>query len=278
MVAGHYRKKKRRRRRCCYVHNTSFRYRQHLVWQDSTVGHGVKWEALMRDLLSESICTLLLSVHAFRPGLYHAQYPLDELLVIYPCTQLYYINNISAACLCESKLGETDSNRPKLPALSARLNSTLLPRHVSFVQCPKGHLTHAFLAADPQAYCWPLDTDLHGSFGQVLFLHRGDDSLLAGTQASAVSESENKGRVVVPPMFSCDNGEQEVLYTLLCDHRSDCGDSSDEDFCVFRPCVGGTLECNDGRQVGAPSVPSKYTRYFLKVVNNYSLVFSHYER
>jgi hypothetical protein len=42
-----------------------------------------------------------------------------------------------------------------------------------------------------------------------------------------------------------------VPYTLLRDHRPDCIDRSDEDFCVFRACAGGLLPCADLKQVSA---------------------------
>ena len=52
------------------------------------------------------------------------------------------------------------------------------------------------------------------------------------------------------PSFLCSNSVQYVPYTLLCDHRQDCADNSDEDFCQFRPCSGTTpLQCGTSSQV-----------------------------
>ncbi|XP_070179106.1 G-protein coupled receptor GRL101-like [Littorina saxatilis] len=51
------------------------------------------------------------------------------------------------------------------------------------------------------------------------------------------------------PSFTCDNGVQQVPYTLLCDHRQECSDNSDEDFCQFQPCSGSTpLQCGSSKQ------------------------------
>ena len=53
--------------------------------------------------------------------------------------------------------------------------------------------------------------------------------------------------------FQCrDNGRGKsgcVPYTLVCDHRLDCADGSDEDFCVFQPCTYTQSACKDEKQV-----------------------------
>ncbi|KAK7114561.1 G-protein coupled receptor GRL101-like [Littorina saxatilis] len=39
-----------------------------------------------------------------------------------------------------------------------------------------------------------------------------------------------------PPSLPCADGQHTVVYTFVCDFRSDCSDKSDEDFCHFLPC------------------------------------------
>ena len=39
-----------------------------------------------------------------------------------------------------------------------------------------------------------------------------------------------------PPSFQCQSETQRVPYSLVCDHRQDCLDGSDETFCTFLPC------------------------------------------
>ncbi|KAI4873047.1 hypothetical protein NFI96_006125 [Prochilodus magdalenae] len=50
-----------------------------------------------------------------------------------------------------------------------------------------------------------------------------------------------------PTVFTCGNGKC-VPYHYRCDHYNDCGDNSDEEGCVFRPCDTDTeFTCNNGR-------------------------------
>ena len=54
----------------------------------------------------------------------------------------------------------------------------------------------------------------------------------------------------LPPSFTCANEMHGVPYTVVCDHRVDCADRSDEDFCVFPPCHATlSYDCGNG-QVG----------------------------
>ena len=105
---------------------------------------------------------------------------------------------------------------PSLSQLSAGLS-------VKVVACPQGHLTHTFLACDADSMCW----------------------------ASSSSKSDCLAPVTpLPPMFECANGLEAVPYTLVCDYRSDCRDSSDERFCAYPPCSGITsLPCGNTGQV-----------------------------
>ena len=53
------------------------------------------------------------------------------------------------------------------------------------------------------------------------------------------------------PDFLCRSGGQQVSYSFLCDHRQDCWDDSDEDFCslgecahsMAMPCGSSTMVC-----------------------------------
>ena len=100
------------------------------------------------------------------------------------------------------------------------------------ILCPKGHMTHVFLACDVQSDCWA------EGYGE---LDNADVPSYAACPAQLTS---------LPPSFVCTDGEQHVPYTLLCDHRPDCQDRSDEDFCVFPPCTGNSLlQCSTTEQV-----------------------------
>ena len=92
------------------------------------------------------------------------------------------------------------------------LNSSFT-RTMNTITCPKGHMTHTFLACDRRNDCW-----LEPSVG-----HSAGD----GVKCSAPLRP-------LPPSFGCRGEGQFVPYTLVCDHRPDCFDGSDEDFCDFR--------------------------------------------
>ncbi|KAK7473479.1 hypothetical protein BaRGS_00035266 [Batillaria attramentaria] len=83
---------------------------------------------------------------------------------------------------------------------------------VPYTECPAGHVTHDFLACDLQSDCWSRDD----------------------SSASCPA-----------PLFTCTNGFERVHYTFVCDYRPDCGDGSDENFCVFPPCRVTEFSCGN---------------------------------
>ena len=102
---------------------------------------------------------------------------------------------------------------PEPPAMPLDIHS------VRTASCPEGHVIHEFLACDAQSSCW--------ARVDVLCQASRDDDSVAFCGAALTP---------LPPSFPCSNGRGEVPYTLVCDHRPDCSDSSDEKFCVFLPC------------------------------------------
>ena len=92
------------------------------------------------------------------------------------------------------------------------------------VTCGGRHLTHMLLACDALVFCW--------AGGDVTFSHHSD------TWASPTSKTCPVPLVglPLPPSFPCRSLEQRVPYSLVCDHRPDCLDGSDETFCHFLPC------------------------------------------
>ena len=90
------------------------------------------------------------------------------------------------------------------------------------VICPSGHLTHAFLACDVATVCW-VERKVISSF-------------LPDSWALPTSQSCPAKMTSLPPSFLCQSEKQHVPYTLVCDHRPDCLDGSDEKFCKYLPC------------------------------------------
>ena len=90
-----------------------------------------------------------------------------------------------------------------------------------YTLCPHGHVTHVFLSCDVNSHCWSSSFQL---------------------PCRAPGQS-------LPPPFWCITGVEHVPYTLVCDHRQDCSDGSDEDFCVFRQCMENEMSACHSRKV-----------------------------
>ncbi|PVD34066.1 hypothetical protein C0Q70_05328 [Pomacea canaliculata] len=100
------------------------------------------------------------------------------------------------------------------------------------VTCPSQHVTHTFLACDVRSDCWEERYDTLWSCSAPV--------------------------VPVPPAFTCDSGAERVPYTLVCDHRADCSDRSDEDFCQFPPCNVDDFHCDNGQSQKCDHHPQCY--------------------
>ena len=120
---------------------------------------------------------------------------------------------------------------PKNPANATGNMSEMAPVSRSVV-CPGGHLTHEFLACDTQSACWG---------DEYVIYSLSSDAWAVPTSSSCPAPMSS-----LPPSFACEWGEQRVPYSVLCDHRADCRDASDEDFCHFPPChVDRQFQCNN---------------------------------
>ena len=95
---------------------------------------------------------------------------------------------------------------------------------LSMVACPSGHVTHSFLACDLSISCW--------AEGSVTFSLHPETWALPTSQSCPVPQNMTS----LPPSFPCRSDERRVPYSLVCDHRRDCLDGSDETFCKLIPC------------------------------------------
>ena len=130
--------------------------------------------------------------------------------------------------LCETRTVDPKSGSQRamenLPDDSA--NQTLPFPHV---RCPRGHVTHTFLACDAKSSC----------FSRTYV--NSDETVLFSCGVQLHPQT---------PAFACTDGFERVPYSLVCDYRRDCLDNSDEDFCVFAPCAGDTpSQCANSKQV-----------------------------
>ncbi|XP_070183634.1 G-protein coupled receptor GRL101-like [Littorina saxatilis] len=125
--------------------------------------------------------------------------------------RLPYLINI----LCE----KPTSRLAPLESIILPNDTTAWPKDGAYIRCPLHHYTHLFLACDVTSVCWK-----HGGSPRC---------------ESSVTP--------LPPSFTCTNQIERVPYTLVCDHRADCIDRSDEDFCSFAPCRTGHFSCDNGQ-------------------------------
>ena len=136
----------------------------------------------------------------------HVLFPVD----LIKCTLLR-----KAGYLCERSVERERHIQIQFPTLT--LNESLPVQLYS--ACPSGHVTHNFLSCDLQSACW---------------------ARLASSMISCESPL-----VPVPPMFMCSDQFERIPYPLVCDHRPDCRDYSDENFCVFTECSGASFQCGN---------------------------------
>ena len=92
------------------------------------------------------------------------------------------------------------------------------------VFCPDGSVTHMLLACDVETYCWADE--------EITFNSDADSWAVPTSQSCPVQPVTTS----LPPSFQCQSERQHVPYSLVCDHRQHCLDSSDETFCVILSC------------------------------------------
>ena len=117
--------------------------------------------------------------------------------------------------------------------------------HCFLATCRRGHVTHCFLAHDTNSGCWTHD-DIIG---------KEQELWLSNSPLSSCGQS----LTAFPVRFVCVGSGDTLPYTLVCDHRQDCLDNSDEEFCVFPPCTGTTpLKCATSRQVRYVQIKARH--------------------
>ncbi|KAK7476239.1 hypothetical protein BaRGS_00032515, partial [Batillaria attramentaria] len=185
------------------LRTTSKVYQDTVQWEDGTVGYDTSHSAAVgRE--SNQVCA----------ALYFAGF--TAILDFMEC----YTTAIHNFYICEKHHPAQDplstSGSPANITLSVPTRRTL-PFPV--VHCPRGHVTHTFLACDVWSDCFTEDSDIVSD--------------MWGVPSSASCPAPLTS---LPPFMSCDMGSQYVPYSLVCDFRKDCADGSDEEFCVFESC------------------------------------------
>ncbi|XP_070177756.1 G-protein coupled receptor GRL101-like [Littorina saxatilis] len=125
--------------------------------------------------------------------------------------------------LCERRSADKPDKQPNANITLHHPRNRKWP--VSYSPCSEGHTTLSFLSCD--------------SSSREAYV---SESIISGSARRTIGDGGG-------PYFRCDNEVQRLPYTLVCDHRQDCADHSDEDFCHFPPCTGDTpLTCGTYHQ------------------------------
>ncbi|KAL8625090.1 hypothetical protein ACOMHN_030725 [Nucella lapillus] len=176
-------------------------YQKTFVWMDQSVVY-------YRQVFNVSIKPFC-SVRPFKASVELEQQHLRNIMTV-ECNVRYtrhFLCEISTLPEDDDDDDDDDSTSVFIPVPKSALNSS--SHQGMFTVCPAGHVTHSFLSCDWQSSCWLADVVSGGC--------------------------QFPGRPL-PPSFRCRKGAEHVPYSLVCDFRPDCGDESDEAFCVFRPC------------------------------------------
>ncbi|KAL8602213.1 hypothetical protein ACOMHN_022726 [Nucella lapillus] len=137
--------------------------------------------------------------------------------------------HVACQCLCEKNMAMAPGKSGGGVGL-ANPNTSSVP--FRFVHCPLGHVTHSFLVFDFTSHCFEAESTRKTDCAE--------DALSPACQLDLDS---------FPPPFTCTSGLQHVPYSVVCDHRHDCQDKSDEDFCSFPPCdLALQIQCHNGKE------------------------------
>ena len=202
------------------------RYRQALIWEDKTVDYFTEIRSLALKDQSRPACAGLSSLPSYTI-LYECdlerRYAMRYLCQIPhgPKQGHVHYNSVHNDQLFGSV---SKSSRHQTWSSVATINVTAPGQLWNKVSCPGGHVAHTFLACDVSASCL--------AESDVTFSIRPETWALPTSRSCATPPAVTS----LPPSFPCVSGERRVPYTLVCDHRRDCLDDSDEIFCRFTPC------------------------------------------
>ena len=206
------------------------------MWSDLTVACGTGY--ISYSACARACCSVISALLLY--GTYKNIFSFPVLPVIQNCNSGLDLEKVSAFQLCEQDMTEnTNLNSMYMILPLPSLNVSEYENYAHMVTCDTddtAHVTHCFLALDINSVCLTHDdvTDRGEIFWQ-------SNRLLSLCWHSLKA---------MPVHFVCARSGDPLPYTLVCDHRQDCLNNDDEDFCVFPPCSGDTpLKCATSQQV-----------------------------
>ena len=214
------------------------RYRKMLIWNDKTLAHVLDAVSAYSGMkFYGNKCGELSHAKTVQKG---QSEKLFLGIVLYECK--YFSVHASSYHLCQL------DNPLDITAGSHSISPTSLHAtfwDMRFTVCPYQHVTHSFLACDERSACW--------AQGVVSF-----SSERATWDLPSPLSCPVPGMTSLPPSYACVTGSSRVPYTFVCDHRQDCGDNSDEEFCQFAACrAERPLQCGNIKQVVRESAELK---------------------
>ncbi|KAL8612178.1 hypothetical protein ACOMHN_018467 [Nucella lapillus] len=203
-------------------------YAQTPMWEDKTVAYPVHYWTLVHS--GYPFCGTLLAEDPNMEGFHNLHRAPDTWTNL---VMLAFCKGVShpLAYLCEHN---TQHSPP--PAVSSIILVGLKTNEVrdGWIVCPSNHTVHNFLACDSFSRCWGVNS--HS------FSHSPESWDIPSAFACPVAMTS------LPPSYGCERGGQRVPYSLVCDHRQDCEDNSDERHCFHRPCPRGHVPCGRHKQ------------------------------
>ena len=107
--------------------------------------------------------------------------------------------------------------------------------------CPSNHLVHRFSSCDEKSVCY-LPNNLH-----QCEIHQQRDSkrnfqkpqVIHGTETDRMKHRNNIENNNFVDLFQCDDREEFIPFTLVCDFRMNCQNEADEIFCIHPKSING---------------------------------------
>ena len=205
------------------------------MWSDSTVAHAAN--IILGDFSCYKPCCAFVTPPDDVYGKYEVGLSFLPVLSLRSCFSAASFSEVTSFQLCEKGSKDAKPRRKKqeaVPLLPLEPSSSLGGKEMAL--CPSGHFSHCFLAVDEHTACWEYN-----------------DVIGPAAEKKPPLMSQCRDLVVEFPVhFVCPGSGPRLSYTLVCDHRQDCWDNSDEGFCVFQSCTDRTpLKCSSTQQVAS---------------------------